>query len=160
MTSSQFAVRKSSAIASPEKIYNQKMPHTLKVVAFIHIKDKKLLQTKNYSQKAFYMPGGKVEEGEDQKLALIREIKEEISIKLLPPSISHYKTFKTDAFNQPKGTKVEISLFFADFEGEIAPSNEIEQIKYFSHSEYLNTNSHVPAGVLIFDNLKKDGLIG
>lgn len=136
------------------------MAKTLKVVAFIHIKGKKLLQTKNFSQKAFYMPGGKVEEGEDLKIALIREIKEEISVELIHQSISHYKTFKTDAFNQPEGTKVEISLYFADFEGKIAPSSEIEEIKFFSHSEYISTNGHVPAGVLIFNSLKKDGLIG
>lgn len=71
----------------------------IKVVAAIIIKDNKVLATRrSYGEfkNGWEFPGGKVEIGEDSKVALIREIKEEISANLVI-----HKHFATIEYTYP-----------------------------------------------------------
>ena len=47
-------------------------------IAWIYIKDKKVLCTLSKGKNTYYSPGGKREEGETDEETLIREVKEEI----------------------------------------------------------------------------------
>ena len=53
-------------------------------LAFIEIKDRKVLETCSFGKDKWYIPGGKREEGETDEQALIREIKEELLVDLKP----------------------------------------------------------------------------
>lgn len=55
--------------------------------AWIHIKDRKVLFLRAHGKDIPYMPGGKREAGESDEDALVREIKEELSLDLLPETI-------------------------------------------------------------------------
>ena len=47
-------------------------------VAFVYIKDGRILCTKSRGKDVFYMPGGKREAGETDPQVLVREMKEEL----------------------------------------------------------------------------------
>jgi len=53
-------------------------------LAFIELKNKKVLETLSRGKDIWYIPGGKRDEGESDQQALIREIKEELLVDLIP----------------------------------------------------------------------------
>ena len=66
-------------------------------LAWIHIVDRKVLITRSEGKDTYYIPGGKREEGETDQQALIREIKEELSVDLIPEEIEYVETFTAQA---------------------------------------------------------------
>lgn len=133
--------------------------HSFITVAYIHIHQNKVLLVKPRKHNVFYMPGGKQEAGEDEIATLIREVKEELDVDLLPDSIERYGEFEDQAYAKPEGTNVKIVCYVGKHEDEPAPANEIEEIRYFEHAEYLNMPEVAPAVKLIVDDLKKRNLI-
>jgi ADP-ribose pyrophosphatase YjhB (NUDIX family) len=131
----------------------------IKTVALIHIKDKKLLLVKPKSKKLFYMPGGKLDIGENNLQALVREIKEEIQLDIDPETVTFYGIFEAQAYGKEKGVMVHIHCYMASHTGDIQSSSEIDEVTYFSHDEYVNSLDPAPAVKLIFKDLKKKGLV-
>ena len=56
----------------------------LPTAGLIVVDNQKLLLTFSKNKKAWYLPGGKIDEGETSKQALIREIEEELNVTLNP----------------------------------------------------------------------------
>lgn len=125
-------------------------------LAYIYVKDGKVLVTLSKGKDIWYIPGGKREEGESDKEALIREVKEELQIDLTPNSIKKYGVFEAQAHGKPEGTTVRMTCYTSGFWGEIKPDSEIEKISYFNYSQKRKTS---PVDHLIFDDLYKKGLI-
>lgn len=125
-------------------------------LAFIEIKNKKVLETLSIGKDIWYIPGGKRENGETDLLALIRELKEELSIDIIPQTIVYYGTFETQAHGKPIGTLVRMTCYTASYKGKMKPSSEIEKFEYFSYSQKHLTS---PVDNLIFDDLYNKGLI-
>lgn len=126
-------------------------------VAYIHIVDKRLLLCRAKKHKGFYMPGGKHEEGENDIETLIREVKEEIDVNLVPSSLKYYGTFEAQAYAKPKGVMVRIICYVGDHKGTIKVSGEIGELKFFTMSEYLLMEETAPAVLLILKDLKEKG---
>src|SRR3989344_3448916 len=93
--------------------------NSIVTVAYIHIVDKRLLLCRAKKHKGFYMPGGKHEEGESDKETLIREVKEEIDVDLIPSSLKYYGTFEAKAYEKPKGVMFRFIFYFAEKKGDI-----------------------------------------
>ncbi|MBI2028086.1 MAG: NUDIX domain-containing protein [Candidatus Levybacteria bacterium] len=125
-------------------------------LAFIFIKDKKILVTLSIGKNVWYIPGGKRENKESDIEALTREVKEELSVDLKPETISHYGTFGAQAHGKPIGVKVRMTCYTSDFEGTFKASNEIGKIDFFDSTtkELLS-----PVDYIIFADLKKKNLI-
>lgn len=104
-------------------------------LAWLYIKDKRLLAARSKGKVAYYIPGGKRELGESDQEALIREIQEELSIDLLPETIEHVGQFKAQADGKPEGTMVRMTCYQADFRGEIKAAAEIEEVVWISHQD-------------------------
>lgn len=104
-------------------------------LAWLYIKDGKLLTARSINKKLFYIPGGKREEGESDEQALIREIKEEISVNIIPHSIKYAGTFSAQADGKADKVIVKLTCYFADFQGELSPDAEIEEIKFVGFQE-------------------------
>jgi 8-oxo-dGTP diphosphatase len=125
-------------------------------LAFIEIKDRKVLETLSYGKDTWYIPGGKREQDETDQRALIREVKEELLVDLVPESINLYGVFEGQAHGKPEGTFVRMTCYTATYKGMLTPSAEIEKIAWFDYSKKRLTS---PVDQLIFDDLKKKELI-
>jgi 8-oxo-dGTP diphosphatase len=130
--------------------------HFIDKLAYIHLKDKKVLVTLSRGKDTWYIPGGKREAGESDHDALIREVREELTVGLVPETIRHYGTFEAQAHGKPPGTIVRMTCYTADHEGTIMPAAEIERIDFFNYSQKPQTS---PVDHLIFDELKSKKLI-
>ena len=135
------------------------MEKIIETVALIHIKNEKLLLVRPFNKKTFYMPGGKKDKGEDNLKALVREIKEEIGLKVDPKTIDFFGIYEAQAYGKDKGMIVRVHCYTASHSGEARSSSEIDEIAYFSHAEYVNSFDPAPAVKLILDDLKKKGLV-
>jgi 8-oxo-dGTP diphosphatase len=125
-------------------------------LAFIYISNKKILMTLSKSKDTYYIPGGKRDPGESDFEALIREVKEELTVDLIPGTISHYGTFTAQANGKPAGVMVRMTCYTSDFDGTLEPSSEIEKMDYYTYSQ---RNIVGPVDQIIFDDLNSKGLI-
>src|SRR3989344_4514163 len=104
-------------------------------LAFIQIKDRKVLETLSRGKDKWYIPGGKRDGEETDQAALVREMKEELNIDLIPETIKYFSTFEAPAHGKTDGTKVRMTCYTADYNGEMAPSNEVEKMDWFDYSK-------------------------
>lgn len=125
-------------------------------LGLILVENKKTLVLKSRGKDVWFTPGGKREEGEDDKQALVREIKEELSVDIKPDTIKLYGVFEAQAFGKPEGTTVRITCYSADYSGELKPNTEIEELSWFSYNE---KNKTTITGRLVFEDLKNKDLI-
>ena len=125
-------------------------------LAYIYVIDKKILVTLNYGKDKWYIPGGKRESKETDQEALTREVKEELSVDLVPDSLKFYGVFEAQAHGKTEGTIVRMTCYTAEFSGKLQASSEIEHIDFFKHSQKEMTSL---VDHLIFDDLQQKGLL-
>lgn len=125
-------------------------------VAWIHIEDKRILCTRSRGKDTYYIPGGKREQNESDQETLIREIKEELSVDLLPETFKFLGKFEAQAHGKAEGVLVKMTCYNADFVGEIKAAAEIEEVVWFQHRDRERSS---PVDKIIFDRLKEQGLI-
>jgi len=123
-------------------------------IALIKIKNGQVLSTKSKGKNKYYFPGGKREIGESDEQTLIREIKEELSVEIVPNSYEYIGTFKAQSDGMKDGIIVKMTCYSADFNGTLKANNEIEEIKWLNYAD-INTVSAVDK--IIFDFLKEKG---
>jgi ADP-ribose pyrophosphatase YjhB (NUDIX family) len=125
-------------------------------LAWLYIREGKILSARSKNKELFYIPGGKREEGESDEQALVREIKEEISVDLIANSIKYAGTFKAQADGRNSDTLVKLTCYFADFQGELSPDAEIEEIDFIS---YQNKSLCSLGAINVMDWLKSQNLM-
>ena len=125
-------------------------------LAWIHLKDKKILMALTRGKDTYYIPGGKREAGESDHEALIREVREELSVVLRPDTIRHLDTFRAPAHGKPAGTIVQMTCYTADYDGNIAPSEEIEAVAWYAYRDKEKTG---PVDQIIFDWLRERDML-
>ena len=125
-------------------------------LAFIHIQDKKILMSLSKGKSTWYIPGGKREKGESDIDALSREVKEELSVELIPESIKKFGVFEAQAHGHPGGTVVRMTCYTAEFTSELKAASEIEKFEFFPYSR-KSESSFVDH--LIFDDLLNKDLL-
>jgi 8-oxo-dGTP pyrophosphatase MutT (NUDIX family) len=132
---------------------------SLPTAGLVSIKDDKLLLAYSNNRKAWYLPGGKVDEGEEALQSLRREILEELNIELNPEKITYYCHVTAPAYGLVPEVIMEQDCFLYPLTEKIEPSNEIAAVRYFSRQEYNNEPIQVIGVLHVFDKLKADGLI-
>jgi 8-oxo-dGTP diphosphatase len=100
----------------------------LDVVAWVHIREKRLLTVRARGRDLLYLPGGKVEPGESPAEAVAREVGEELGLGLPPAAFAELGTVVTEPHDQPRYTSVRMVCFTAPYEGELRPSAEIDEL--------------------------------
>lgn len=125
-------------------------------LAFIEIRDRKVLETCSYGKDKWYIPGGKRDGGESDEEALMREVKEELQVDLIPETIKHYGIFEAQAHGKPEGIMVRMTCYTAKYRGELIPGAEVEKMAWF---DYSKRNDVSPVDQLIFDDLRTKNLI-
>lgn len=130
--------------------------HHIDKPSLICIKDRKLLMVRSKGQELFYVPGGKREGAETVSECLIREASEELGVRVDPDSMRELFSFEDQAHGKPEGTMIRFTCIAAKVIGDPIPSNEIEEMRYFSSSDLSLTPE---AGGTILRKLVQLGLI-
>ncbi|HMM66335.1 MAG TPA: NUDIX domain-containing protein [Dokdonella sp.] len=125
-------------------------------LAWIHVRERRLLGARSRGKQAIYLPGGKREPGESDHAALIREIREELSIALRPGSITSAGHFRAQADGKPVGVMVRITCYESAFDGNLAPASEIEEVIWLRHADRERCSA---AARLVLDHLSHAGRI-
>lgn len=125
-------------------------------IAYLKIENRKLLVTLSKGKDVWYIPGGKRDNQETDEEALIREVREELAVDIIPESVRFYGEFRAQAHGKPEGVMVRMRCYLADYRGFLNPSAEIEKMDWFV-SDQKNYTS--PVDHLIFDDLKSRNLI-
>lgn len=125
-------------------------------IAYLYLKDGQILITRSKGKTAYYIPGGKREVGESDEATLRREILEELNVEIVSSSINYMGTFKAQADGKPAGVMVKMTCYTAEYEGQLQPSSEIEEIDWFNYAD-IDKVSHVDK--VIFNHLKEQGVL-
>ncbi|QES89046.1 NUDIX hydrolase [Rhizosphaericola mali] len=127
----------------------------LPTVALISVKEGKLLLAFSKNKNAWYLPGGKLDEGETPEDGLIREIKEELNFDLDKSQLRYFGHISAWAYGEAKDIRMEQECFEYDLSMEIQPSHEILDAKYFSKEEYLLQSAQVEGVLIAFEMLNE-----
>ena len=89
----------------------------------------RFLLVRKRGSEIFFQPGGKIDAGEQPQIALIREIEEELGIRIDEDQLSYAAKMSAPAANELDAT-VEAELFHLTLkEGQVpAASSEIEEL--------------------------------
>jgi 8-oxo-dGTP pyrophosphatase MutT (NUDIX family) len=131
------------------------MPTLIDTVAWVCLENGRILCVRPHGRDVFFIPGGKREAGETDLQTLLREISEELTVRLRPETAAHVGTYEA---NEPNGlpgvAMVRMSCYTADYMGTLAASSEIDELAWFSCAD----RPRVPAvDQLLFDDLKAGG---
>ena len=116
-------------------------PDILKAGAVI-IQDRKLLVSRSKGKGIYVAPGGKLEDGEDDIAALIRELREEQNITVEPDALELLGTFEAVAASDTRQRIVKMTVYIVSrYIGKLAPSSEIEENAWVNSSTTLSLGS-------------------
>ena len=125
-------------------------------LAWLHIEGRRLLAARTRGRASAYLPGGKREPGESDAEALCREVREELSVELLPDSLQRAGEFRAQADRQPEGVDVRMTCYTAAYRGALQPAAEIEAVVWL---DYAQRAACSPVAQLVLDWARERDLI-
>ncbi len=125
-------------------------------VAFLYLKDGKILSTRSRGKDKYYIPGGKREAGETDIETLVREVKEELSVDIVESSAKYYGVFEAQAHGKAEGVIVKMTCYTAEYTGELKADSEIAEIVWLTTEDIESVS---PVDKLIFADLHEKGLL-
>jgi 8-oxo-dGTP diphosphatase len=125
-------------------------------IAWIYLSERKLLCVRSKGKELYYIPGGKRDPGEQDQQTLIREVQEELGVTLKQETIVHAGTFEAQADSKAAGTTVRLTCYMADYEGELQPDSEIEEMAWLGYGDQDRVSI---ATRLVFEQLKQQELL-
>jgi len=128
------------------------MTNTIDKVAWIHVVNARILSARSRGKDLYYLPGGKRDPGETDIDTLIREVEEELSVRIKRETASHFGTFEAQAHGKSEGVLVRMACYVADFEGTLNPASEIEELAWLTYKDRDRVSL---VSQLIFDRLRE-----
>lgn len=125
-------------------------------LAWINVDQERILSTRSRGKDVYYIPGGKREAGESDTEALIREIREELSVTLILDTTEYLETFQAQAHGQPEGVLVKMTCYTGKYRGRIQAASEIAEVVWLSYADRYRVP---PVDQLIFDWLKEKSML-
>ena len=122
------------------------MPVVIDTVAWVHLKNGRILCARPRGKDIFYIPGGKREGAETDLQTLLREIAEELAVTVLPDTVRHVATYEAD--------QVRMSCYTGDYQGTLTASGEIDELAWFGYADRPRVP---PVDQLLFDDLRAAG---
>ncbi|GLW59406.1 NUDIX hydrolase [Kitasatospora phosalacinea] len=130
------------------------MADLIDTVAWVRLEGGRILCARPRGKDVFYIPGGKREGAETDLQTLVREVAEELTVTILPDTVTHVGTYRAEAHAQAPGTLVSMACYAADYTGTLAASSEIEEVEWFG---YADRDRVPPVDQVLFDDLHRDG---
>jgi uncharacterized protein (TIGR00730 family) len=132
---------------------------SIDTLAWLHIRDRRLLMVRTRGKQLFYLAGGKREPGESDVRALTREINEELTVNLRPETFTFVRaiTAVADGFdNFYSGRQVNMVCYSAEYDGDLAAAAEIEELTWATTAD---SHRCPPAGQQVLGYLHSMGAI-
>ncbi|MFV3305749.1 NUDIX hydrolase [Pseudomonas sp. NY15181] len=108
---------------------------TLSIAAACLLDDSgRLLLVRKRGTHAFMLPGGKHEPGETSLQALLRELDEELNLRLTENALTPLGRFQADAANEPD-TRVDAQVYVAALPHPVSPAAELEELAWLSPAD-------------------------
>ncbi|MPL82489.1 hypothetical protein SDC9_28433 [bioreactor metagenome] len=131
----------------------------LPTAGLVIVKGDKLLLAYSKNKKAWYLPGGKIDDGESSLETLQREIFEELNIVLNVERLKYYCHITAPAYGEEPPIIMEQDCFIYQLNEKIEPKNEIGEVRFFDIKMYQSEPAQVPGVLLVFDKLIKDKVL-
>jgi len=128
-------------------------PGTLWAVAWVHVRDGRLLAVRTRGRELFYLPGGKPEDGETARQALVREVDEETGLRLREAELTEALTVE-DVAHGHAGMRVRLTCYTGPSHGEPRPGREIEELAWVTAAD---AERCAPAVRKVLDHLAAAG---
>lgn len=125
-------------------------------IAWIHIRDGKILSTLSTGKNTFYIPGGKREGNESDHQTLVREIKEELDVDIVLDTVKYLGVYEAQSDGAEIGVRIKMTSYTGEYVGELKSSSEIERFEWHGISD-INKVSAVDR--IIYLDLFRKGLI-
>ncbi|HHJ1298510.1 MULTISPECIES: NUDIX hydrolase [Pseudomonas] len=108
------------------------MTKTIRIAAALLIDPQgRTLLVRKRGTRAFMQPGGKIDAGETAVAALVRELHEELGLRIDPAQAIPLGRFSAPAANEP-GHEVQAELFRVDSAEAVVPAAEIEEVVWLA----------------------------
>lgn len=125
-------------------------------LAWVHVRDRRLLSVRTRGKEKFYLPGGKREPGEGDVAGLCREIREELGVELDPLTFRFFALLDEQADGFADGRRVRMTCYTAEHTGEPAPSAEIAEAAWLGAADAAVCP---PAGQRVLRMLAEQGVV-
>lgn len=125
-------------------------------VAWLCIRDRRLLCVRTRGKDAFYLPGGKREPGESDWATLTREVAEEVQVTLERQNAARFGTYRGPAHGHGANAQVQIICYTASYQGTLSPGREIETMVWFTSRD---RDRCAPVNQHVLDQLHQKQLI-
>lgn len=125
-------------------------------IAWLYLRDGRVLSTRSRGKSVYYLPGGKREPGESDAETLAREIREELTVEIDPASIAPAGVFEAQADGHTAGIVVRMTCYTAEFAGTLAASSEIDEVAWLGYEDRGRVST---VDKIIFDHLRETGLL-
>lgn len=131
------------------------MTTTIDKIAWIRFDDDgRILSTRSRGKDVYYLPGGKREAGESDVETLVREIGEELAVKIEAGTARLLGTFEAQAHGHAGGVLVRMTCYTAEHHGTPVASSEIEEVVWLTYGDRDRVS---PVDQIIFDHLRETG---
>jgi 8-oxo-dGTP pyrophosphatase MutT (NUDIX family) len=122
-------------------------------VAWVLVRDGRVLVTRNRGVDVFYFPGGKREPGESDAETLAREIAEELQSRVDTATMVHVGTFETQR-DSDGCTEFRMICYTAEHTGPLIASREIAESDWFGYGDRARVSA---VDQMVFDALHSSG---
>lgn len=125
-------------------------------LAWIELREGKILSTRSRGKYTWYIPGGKREGTESDQEALVREIEEELSVELQTESLVFMGEWQAQADGHPDGVMVRMRCYSGRYRGSLEAAAEIEAFAWLGMADIARIS---PVDKKIFAYLQAEGLL-
>jgi 8-oxo-dGTP diphosphatase len=102
-------------------------------VAWVLVRDGRLLVARNHGRDLFYLPGGRRERDESDSETLVREAREELGVTINASTMQLVAQVTAPRDGSPG--EVTMTCYLADYRGEPAPASEIAELAWITPAD-------------------------